>query len=70
MADPVIMSANERIKSISRTLMQTGSALFAAAAVRSYAENTLSLETGGWALTATGLIWVGWKMLIRLESES
>lgn len=70
MADPVIMTANERIKSVSRTLLQLGSALLAATAVRVYAEGAVSLETGGFFLTSSMLMWVGWKSLIGLESET
>jgi hypothetical protein len=70
MADPVIMAANERVKSISRTLLQIGSALLAAATIRIYTDNWVSLEAGGWILTAAALMWLGWKILIRLEPES
>jgi len=70
MADPIIMAANERTKSVSRTLLQIGSALCAAAAVRGYNANWVSLEVGGWFLASCMLMWVGWKMLIRLEPES
>lgn len=64
------MAANERIKSISRTLFQVGSALFAAAFVRAYSTNWVSLGTVGWFLASAALMWLGWKILIRLESES
>lgn len=70
MADPVIMCANERWKSVSRTLFQLGSLLFAAAIVKIYGSFTLTLETGCWLIAALGITYVGWKVLILLESES
>ena len=69
MADPKIMCENERTKSISRTLFQLGSVLFAAAAVKIYGEG-LSIEAASWSLTAFALMFVGWKILILIESES
>lgn len=70
MADPQIMTENERIKSISRTLLQVGSALFAAALVKAYGANGLALETAAWLLTAAALMFLGWKILILLDSEN
>jgi hypothetical protein len=70
MADPVIMCANERCKSISRTLFQVGSVLFAAAAVKIYNETSLIFEAALWLSAAFGLMFLGWKMLILLESET
>lgn len=70
MADPVIMCANERCKSISRTFLQLGSVLFAAAAVKIYGEAILTLEAALWLLASFGLMFLGWKMLVLLESET
>ena len=70
MADPVIMTANERWKSLSRTLFQLGAVLASAATVEIYDDGALSLETAIWLLCALGLMFIGWKVLILLESES
>lgn len=70
MADPVIMAANERIKSISRTMMQLGAALLAGAIVRMYADAAVSLEPLMWLLGAGALIFAAWKMLMLMLLES
>lgn len=70
MADPVIMCANERCKSVSRTFLQLGTILFAATTVRIYEERQFTLETLSWLLATCCLMFVGWKILILLESET
>ncbi len=59
MADPVIMTANERWKSLSRTCFQLGAVLLSAAVVETYNDGALSLETGGWFLGSCALILAG-----------
>jgi len=61
--------ANERYKSISRTLFQFGAALGAAAVVKVYSDKGIGLEAVGWLATSFALIWVGWLILGLLDSE-
>lgn len=67
---PSQIAANERLKLISSGLFQLGTALFAASVVKTYVENTFSLEGGSWFLTAGILMSVGWKVLYLMEPES
>lgn len=69
MADPQIMVANERWKSLSRTLFQLGAVLLSASAVEVYRDAALTIEVAVWSAAAFGLIYVGWKVLILLEPE-
>ena len=61
--------ANERYKSISRTLFQFGAALAGASAVKVYSDKALSFETITWVISSAALIWVGWLVLGLLDSE-
>ena len=70
MADPVIMTANERWKSVSRTFFQLGAVLLAATTVKIYEAERLTLETLSWLLVTSCLIFAGWKVLVLLESEN
>lgn len=70
MADPVIMCANERWKSVSRTFFQLGSVLFAATTVKVYDAQRFTLEALFWLLITFCLIFAGWKVLTLLESET
>lgn len=70
MADPVIMTANERWKSLSRTAFQLGAVLISAATVKTYGDSSFSLEVAVWFAVAFALMFVGWKVLTLLESES
>ena len=69
MVDPEIMVANERWKSISRTLFQFGAVLASAAAVELYRDAALTMETVAWSMGASALMFAGWKVLILLEPE-
>jgi hypothetical protein len=60
---------NERYKSVSRSLFQLGSALLAAAVVKIYSSQTVTIETGSWLFVAFVVIWSGWQVLALLESE-
>ncbi len=66
----MIMAANERWKSISRTLFTVGSALDGAAIVKGYNVNWVDWEVALWFLGGIALMFLGWKMLGMLESES
>jgi hypothetical protein len=70
MADPKIMCANERWKSVSRTFFQLGSVLLAATTVKAYGDQRFTLETLTWFLLTCCLMYVGWKVLVLLESET
>jgi hypothetical protein len=61
--------ANERFRSISRTMFQLGAALLGAAVVKAYGAGGLTSETAGWCVGAASLIWVGWQVLGLLDSE-
>ena len=66
---PPAYVGNERLKSVSRTLLQLGSALFEEALVKSYAAATVSVETVGWFLISFAAMWSGWLILALLEPE-
>lgn len=64
-----VIRANERYRSASRTLFQLGAALLAASAVKLYDQQRLTLETVGWLVGSSVLIWSGWILLGLLDSE-
>lgn len=69
MKDMPTVRRNERIRSVSRSLLQLGTALLAAAAVKAYHDRAFSVDALVWLVGSTPLIWVRLSALDLLESE-